>query len=337
MAFTLAPSNHLVLAVDDKPPNLRLLREMLEDEDFSVVEASDGVQALERARDETQRPDIILLDINMPHMDGIEVCRQLKANASTQNIPIIFISGVAELDDKIQAFNEGAVDYITKPFQVEEVIARVTTHLTLRNLQKVLEQQIEELQRTQIELEASNRELARLSVQDGLTGLYNRRYLDENLRSVFSRTKRYGKSLSVMMCDIDDFKRINDTLSHEVGDAVIRQVAKILQNEVRDADITARYGGEEFVVVFPETLISQAAIVCERIRTHVEQHAWEDIAQGLQVTCEHRLNRRHHPIQPRKNALGSRSKTVRSQRKRQKPVGVVTTKTVETPCLAITS
>lgn len=284
MAFTLTPSDHIILAVDDKPLNLRLLREMLEDEDFGVVEASDGVQALERARDETQRPDIILLDINMPNMDGIEVCRQLKTDASTQNIPIIFVSGVAELDDKIQAFNEGAVDYVTKPFQVEEVIARVTTHLTLRNLQKVLEQQIEELQRTQVELETSNRELARLSVQDGLTGLYNRRYLDENLRSVFSRTKRYGKSLSVMICDIDDFKRINDTLSHEVGDAVIRQVAKILQNEVRDADITARYGGEEFVIVFPETLVSHAAIVCERIRAHVEQHAWEDIAQGLQVT-----------------------------------------------------
>jgi diguanylate cyclase (GGDEF)-like protein len=284
MAFTLTPSDHIILAVDDKPLNLRLLREMLEDEDFGVVEASDGVQALERARDETQRPDIILLDINMPNMDGIEVCRQLKTDDSTQNIPIIFVSGVAELDDKIQAFNEGAVDYVTKPFQVEEVIARVTTHLTLRNLQKVLEQQIEELQRTQIELETSNRELARLSVQDGLTGLYNRRYLDENLRSVFSRTKRYGKSLSVMICDIDDFKRINDTLSHEVGDAVIRQVAKILQNEVRDADITARYGGEEFVIVFPETLVSHAAIVCERIRAHVEQHAWEDIAQGLQVT-----------------------------------------------------
>lgn len=284
MAFTLTPSNHIILAVDDKPLNLRLLREMLEDEDFSVVEASDGVQALERARDKTQRPDIILLDINMPNMGGIEVCRHLKADANTQNIPIIFVSGVAELDDKIQAFNEGAVDYVTKPFQVEEVIARVTTHLTLRNLQKVLEQQIEELKRTQIELEASNYELARLSVQDGLTELYNRRYLDENLRSVFSRAKRYGKSLSVMICDIDDFKRINDTLSHEVGDAVIRQIAKLVQNEVRDADITARYGGEEFVVVFPETLVSHAAVVCERIRAHVEQHAWEDIAQGLQVT-----------------------------------------------------
>jgi len=284
MAFTLTPSDYTILAVDDKPLNLRLLREMLEEEDFCVVEASDGVQALERARDTEQRPDIILLDINMPKVGGIEVCRQLKADADTQNIPIIFVSGVNELDEKIQAFVEGAVDYITKPFQVEEVIARVTTHLTVRNLQKVLEQQIEALQRTQTELEASNLELARLSVQDGLTGLYNRRYLDENLRSVFSRTKRYGKSLSVMICDIDDFKRINDTLSHEVGDKVIRQVAHILQDEVRDADIVARYGGEEFVIVFPETLASHAAIVCERIRQHVEQNAWEEVAQGLQVT-----------------------------------------------------
>lgn len=282
MAFTLTPSDHTVLAADDKPLNLRLLREMLEEEEFNVIEASDGVQALERARDAV--PDIILLDINMPNMDGIETCRHLKADADTQNIPIIFVSGVNELDDKIQAFQEGAVDYITKPFQVEEVIARVTTHLMVRNLQKVLEQQIAELQRTQVELETSNRELARLSVQDSLTELYNRRYLDENLRSVFSRTQRYGKSLSVMMCDIDNFKRINDTLSHEVGDRVLKHIADILKRDVRDADIIARYGGEEFVIVFPETLVSHAAIVCERIRQHVEQHPWEDIAQGLQVT-----------------------------------------------------
>lgn len=282
MAFTLTPSDHTVLAVDDKPLNLRLLREMLEEEDFGVIEASDGTQALERVRE--MAPDIILLDINMPHMDGIEVCRRLKADPETQGIPIIFVSGVNELEEKIHAFQEGAIDYVTKPFQVDEVIARVTTHLTLRNLQKALEQQIEELKRTQVELEASNRELARLSVQDSLTGLYNRRYLDENLRSVFSRAKRYGKSLSVMICDIDNFKRINDTLSHEVGDKVLRQVAQILQNAVRDADVVARYGGEEFVIVFPETLVNHAAIVCERIRRHVEQHAWEDIIQGLQVT-----------------------------------------------------
>ena len=282
MAFTLTPSDHTVLAVDDKPLNLRLLREMLEEEDFGVVEASDGLQALERVRD--VMPDIVLLDINMPNMDGIEVCHRLKADPDTQGIPVIFVSGVNELEDKVHAFREGAIDYITKPFQVDEVIARVTTHLTLRNLQKALEQQIEELKRTQVELEASNRELARLSVQDSLTELYNRRYLDENLRSVFSRARRYGQSLSVMICDIDNFKRINDTLSHEVGDKVLRQVAKILQNDVRDADITARYGGEEFVIVFPETLVNHAAIVCERIRQHVEQHPWEDIAQGLQVT-----------------------------------------------------
>jgi diguanylate cyclase (GGDEF)-like protein len=282
MTFTLTPHNHTVLAVDDKPLNLRLLREMLEEEGFGVVEASDGVQALERVRD--ANPDIILLDTNMPNMDGIDVCRHLKADPTTQGIPIIFVSGVNELEDKVHAFQEGATDYITKPFQVEEVIARVTTHLTLRNLQTALEQQIAALKRTQNELETSNRELARLSVQDSLTGLHNRRYLDENLQSVFSQARRYGKSLSVMMCDIDNFKHVNDTLSHEVGDHVLKHVADILQRNVRDADITARYGGEEFVIVFPETLVSHAAIVCERIRQNVEQHPWEDVAPGLQVT-----------------------------------------------------
>ncbi|MEM7738581.1 MAG: diguanylate cyclase [Deinococcota bacterium] len=282
--FSLNPEEHTILAVDDKPLNLRLLRQMLEQEEFNVIDAEHGHAALELLAARETLPDLILLDINMPVMNGFETCRKLQADPKTQHIPIIFVSGVSELEDKIEAFQEGAVDYITKPFQVDEVIARVTTHLTLRNLRRKLEEQIVELQRTQAELEASNRELARLSVQDSLTHLYNRRYLDENLRSVYSRARRYGKSLSLMVCDIDNFKQVNDTFSHEVGDKVIQAVADMLQTRVRDADIVARYGGEEFVVVFPETLVNNAAIVCERIRKQVEQHPWQNLADDLAVT-----------------------------------------------------
>ncbi|MEM6431847.1 MAG: diguanylate cyclase [Deinococcota bacterium] len=283
-SFSLNPEDHTILAVDDKPLNLRLLRQMLEQEDFNVIEAEDGRAALELLTTRDDLPDMILLDINMPVMNGLETCRKLQADPKTQSIPIIFVSGVSELEDKIAAFQEGAVDFISKPFQVDEVIARVSTHLTLRNLRRTLEKQIIELERTQQELEASNRELARLSVQDSLTSLYNRRYLDENLRSVYSRARRYGKSLSLMVCDIDNFKQVNDTFSHEVGDNVIQAVADMLQNSVRDADIVARYGGEEFVVVFPETLVNNAAIVCERIRKQVEQYPWHDVSNGLAVT-----------------------------------------------------
>jgi diguanylate cyclase (GGDEF)-like protein len=283
-SFSLNPEEHTILAVDDKPLNVRLLRQMLEQEEFNVIEAENGQAALELLATQLTLPDLILLDINMPVMNGFETCRKLQTDPKTQSIPIIFVSGVNELDDKIAAFQEGAVDFITKPFQVDEVMARVTTHLTLRNLRRKLEAQILELQRTQQELEASNRELERLSVQDSLTNLYNRRYLDENLRSVYSRARRYGKSLSLTVCDIDNFKQVNDRFSHDIGDNVIQTIAGMLQHSVRDADIVARYGGEEFVVVFPETLVNNAAIVCERIRKQVEQHPWQDVAEGLAVT-----------------------------------------------------
>lgn len=280
-----------ILLVDDNSNNLRLLSNILSDRGYTVRSVNSGKMALLSAT--TAPPDLILLDINMPEMNGYEVCQQLKANHQTADLPVIFISALHEVLDMVKAFAVGGVDYISKPFQVPEVIARVENHLTLRRLQRqmqaqnaalqkevqeriaieaVLKAEIKERKKAETALKEANKFLLCLTRLDGLTQIANRRHFDEHLQQEWLRLSRERHPLALILCDIDYFKNYNDTYGHQEGDDCLIEIAQTLKNSVkRPADLVARYGGEEFVLILPNTDCEGAMFVAEEIRTQVRK------------------------------------------------------------------
>lgn len=272
-----------ILIVDDQLDNLKVLSNILETEGYQVRKALNGKIALKTCQ--AVRPDLILLDINMPEIDGYEVCRLLKLNQQTQDIPIIFISVLDEAIDKVKAIKIGGADYISKPFQFDEVIARVQNQLTIQKLRLELEAtnaklrqqnenlraEIEKRRQAELALQQANQTLQELVWLDGLTEIANRRYFDDYLQREWQRSAREKTSLSLLLCDIDYFKAYNDTYGHLAGDACLKQVAKTAKNTIRrPADLVARYGGEEFAVILPNTDIQGAICVGEKLRKQIE-------------------------------------------------------------------
>lgn len=220
-----------VLIVDDSSFNITILGEALS-EDYEILVATNGQEGLDIAMG-SHPPDLILLDIIMPGMDGLEVCTHLKANSLTVDIPVIFITSMSDEEDETTGLSVGAVDYITKPFSIPIVKARVKTHIELKRQRDMLRE---------------------ISTIDGLTGIANRRRFDEFYRAEWLRARRSGTALSVIMVDIDHFKNYNDTYGHAEGDECLKAVAEAMKNVInRPQDLVARYGGEEFVAVLPET------------------------------------------------------------------------------------
>ncbi len=241
-----------VLVVDDTPENLRLLSKMLSQEGFYVRKAINGSMALTAV--EARLPDLILLDIMMPEMDGYEVCQRIKANPTTQDIPIIFLSALDDAMDKVKAFEVGGADYVTKPFQIQEVMARINHHLALklanqeiRQLNAHLEQRVHE--RTQ-QLEIAHAQLLKLALSDSLTGLPNRAALIERLELCLHRASMDDTyRFALLILDCDRFKIINDSLGHELGDQLLIEMAQRLQKLLTRSDVLARLGGDEFVIL----------------------------------------------------------------------------------------
>ncbi|MEG4043849.1 PleD family two-component system response regulator [Microcoleus sp. Pol17_C1] len=271
-----------ILIVDDHPDNLRVLSAILTGSGYQVRKAINGQLALKVAQNSP--PALILLDILMPEMDGYEVSSLLKAHPQTAEIPVIFISALDDVFDKVKAFDAGGVDYITKPFQSAEVLARIKNQLIIRNLylelqkqaQKIaeknalLEQEIKNRKQAESALVEANIELQRLASLDSLTGVANRRQFNESLNREWQRMAREQLPLSLILGDIDYFKKYNDTYGHLAGDFCLQQVAQAISRAIkRPADILARYGGEEFAVILPNTKAEGSLKVAEAIRHEV--------------------------------------------------------------------
>jgi len=264
-----------ILVVDDTTENLDLMARVLSRKGFHISLAESGKQAIQMI--EEQCPDLILMDVCMPEMDGYEVCEELKQNPLTKDIPIIFVSALDEVLDKVKAFRVGGVDYITKPFHAAEVIVRVDTHLALRRLQQQLERQNDRLHQevrdrlaAEVALQAANQELQRLAHMDGLTQVANRRSFDSGLTKEWRRLARDRHPLTLMLCDVDFFKNYNDSYGHQVGDDCLRNVASAISSALkRPGDLVARYGGEEFAVILPNTPMSGALHVAFEIKAAV--------------------------------------------------------------------
>ncbi len=232
-----------ILIVDDVPTNVQILADALRT-GYKIKVANNGLSALEIAQ-RKPRPDLILLDVMMPEMDGLETCKRLKGNPQTKNIPVIFVTAKTEESDEEQGLNIGAVDYITKPFSLAITKARIRNHLQLKRQADLLES---------------------LSLVDALTHISNRRRFDEALDEEWKRAAREHTSIGLLMIDIDHFKEYNDHYGHGAGDICLQAVAAALDQGVsRPADLVARFGGEEFVVLLPETNLEAARHIGERL------------------------------------------------------------------------
>lgn len=239
-------SKPTVLVVDDEPLLRMYLSALLEDVS-TVIEAESGEEAIERA--ETDKPDLILLDVEMPGISGYETCERMKSHDSVKSIPVIFITGREDAEDEERGLVIGGVDYIKKPLSPGLVKARINNQLQLLRYQRQLE---------------------RLATTDQLTELWNRRYLMEVAGNEVGRFRRYGRTFSTVIFDIDHFKKLNDTYGHAAGDFALVECAKTLSEAVRGQDTLARIGGEEFCVLLPDTNGEGAAQLAEKIRQRVE-------------------------------------------------------------------
>ena len=275
-----------ILIVDDNPDSLEILRVRLESWGYRTQTANDGEDAL--AKIDAAPPDLILLDIMMPKIDGIEVARRVKGSESLPFIPIIMQTALDTTESKVEGLEAGADDYITKPIDFAELKARLTSMLRIKRLQEQLEDRERQL------LEANER-LQHMSQTDSLTGLDNRRQLEKRLQEMFEHASRLGEAFACVMCDLDRFKSVNDEYGHQAGDAVLRQFAHILREEVREIDRAGRYGGEEFMLLLPGTVLDAAVTFAERVRKHVEGHTFTFEQQSIKRTASFGVSAWPHP------------------------------------------
>jgi len=264
-----------ILVIDDDPATSQVVRSWFNDEPYEVLDAPNGEQGLELAR--SRRPDLILLDKRMPDIDGLAVAHQLKSDPGTQAIPVIMLTACRDVDAKVEAFSAGLDDYITKPFEVGEVDARIRSMLKKRQALAGMESTIQELTDT-------NQQLEQLLMVDEKTGLYNFREFRRRLREEWARASRYDTPLSVVFLDIDDFKKLNDTLGHPAGDRVLAEFATLVAGGARANDVAARYGGEEFSIILPHTDAVMAERVAERIRRAVAEFVFIEEEHPTRIT-----------------------------------------------------
>ena len=251
-----------VLIIDDSKTIHAVVKSKLSDEPIEFHSALNGKVGLELAA--ALQPDLILLDLELPDLNGFEVCRLLKADPATMIIPIIFLTGASSTEQKIKGLQLGAADYVTKPFDVAELLARVGASLRTKFLLDLL---------------------SKKAMIDGLTGLWNRSYLDQRLNAELSLSARTGQTFSCIMADVDHFKAINDTYGHAFGDLALRTTSQIFAENTRAEDIVCRYGGEEFAILLPGVGAVGAGAFAERMGDKVSQLVLPHGSGVVRLTC----------------------------------------------------
>ena len=284
-----------ILVVDDHEDNVEVLRARLEARGYEVEGATNGQQALDTVN--RWCPDLVLLDVMMPDMDGLEVVQRLKANRNLPFIPVIMQTALDSTERMVAGLEAGADDYVTKPINFQELEARVRSLLRIKKLQQ-------ELADREKELSNMNDKLLYISMTDGLTGVDNRRALEQRLHEMFEHSLRLHEPIACVMCDIDHFKRVNDTYGHAAGDAVLKQFAEILKDAAREIDRVGRYGGEEFLMLLPGTVLDSAVTFAERVRQRVEENTFSFEGGTLTRTVSFGVASWPHPkIQGREGML----------------------------------
>ena len=247
-----------VLVVEDSRTQAEWLVRVLAGEGYQVRVAADGREAIRAVRAEP--PDLVLLDMILPDMSGLEVLRFIKSPSGDQFIPVILLSVKSDLDSRVAGLRMGADDFLAKPYADAEIKARAAAMLRIKTLQD--------------QLRGAKAQLERLSVTDGLTGLYNHLHFEKRLGEEFARSQRYSDPVSLIMLDLDHFKRVNDEHGHPFGDQVLRGTAELITTSFRGSDICVRYGGEEFAVILPNTLVQGAQAVAERFLKRMREKAY---------------------------------------------------------------
>jgi len=259
-----------VLVIDDsatiRDEVMRTLRGVALFDEYR--EAKDGLEGFKTLIE--SKADLVICDVEMPRMDGFKFLQLVESRPELLGVPIIMLTGKMDFDSKIKGLEQGASDYLTKPFDAGELVARVKVQLKLKSLQD--------------ELKKANELLKRLTNIDHLTNLFNRRHLAEVLEGEFFRARRNNESLSLIIADIDYFKKVNDTFGHQNGDVVLSAVANLIQRQLRAYDSAARYGGEEFVLVIPGTPLAGGVMVAERLRQAVLDFNFPSPMEDLTVT-----------------------------------------------------
>lgn len=272
-----------VLVVDDDRANCERLMQLFGDEGYEVDVAFDGLVALEKIREKA--PSLVVLDVMMPKMNGLELCRIIKQSLGDVFLPVILVTVKGDIDSKVQGLKMGADDYLAKPYNPIELKARVSSLLRIKELQD--------------RINTKKRQLEDLSFTDGMTGLYNHRYLQQRLNEEFKRAQRYNDPLSCVMVDLDHFKKVNDTCGHPFGDQVVKDTADILRQCVREHDIVTRYGGDEFLIILPRTHFTGSLTVAERIWKTLDSHTVTDGKNARKVTASIGIS-----FYPNKNVTG---------------------------------
>lgn len=257
-----------ILIIDDNPANLQLLGHILRENKYKTAIAKDGMKAL--ALVDKKPPDLILLDAMIPEIGGFEVCQMLKASDKTKEIPVIFISPLADTSDRIKCFDAGGADYIAKPFQQEEILAKVRVFLELRH--------------TQEKLKSAYQTLESATKTDSLTTLPNHRDIIDKIEYERIRYQRNRKEFSLVLAKIDDFKMFNDRFGHGCSDFVLLSVARIMRARLRKQDIVARWGNDEFLLLLPETDLKGGKVVAEAMRQKLSDNHFEYGNHKLEIS-----------------------------------------------------
>lgn len=270
--------NRRVLLADDDITTLTLLEDALRDWDYDVILAPDGEKAWDILQSENP-PHLMVLDWMMPGMDGVEVCRRLRALQNRPYTYIVLLTSKSEKDDIVAGLDAGADDYLTKPVDMGEFKCRLAVGRRILDYERELAKKNELLQK-------ANEDLARMACTDYLTGLYNRRFFMQRLEEETSQARRHRLPMCVAILDLDHFKQVNDTYGHLTGDAVLRRFAELIQQGKRLSDIVGRYGGEEFCILLPQTDIRGGAIAAGRFRSACESEEYSDSeGRHFRITC----------------------------------------------------